>query len=443
VKVSYVGVTNLIVFACILGAQVVGVDLGPFRLSPYRLLVLLLPLLFTGMLLDAVVREQVFVRYEYMLLLAGWVCYAIITGLWVEDSAGWVKSLVFLVIGCISTSLIFAFVSDSKKFLGAAEIVVVASIAAGLLGIHEIVTGSYLFLDDVNQISYESRSQLESLIGLRIPVSVFGNPNNYASFLLFASAFSFMLLRLRRRILQRLLMWLALLLNSFMMLATQSRSGVISLLLFFSVYVVLMAYATRGVARLQRLAVLGCGLILGYSALGQVPQEVRDFFAVDWDGATVSSDYIRLNLLRNGLSLLAGSFYAGVGVGNVERQMQSANLLYTGEITNIHNWWFEILVSSGVIVFAGYAHVYIRTARRAVRGTLASCDTSLKVIGSVVASVMVAFVIAAVGPSSLFLVEWFWPLMALVMKAPFLLAAGPNAPVPCVEDQGRTTACTY
>jgi hypothetical protein len=40
-----------------------------------------------------------------------------------------------------------------------------------------------------------------------------------------------------------------------------------------------------------------------------------------------------------------------------------------------------------------------------------------------VISFLVALLIASVGPSSVMYAEWFWPLFALVMKAPFIKEA--------------------
>ncbi|QKG85686.1 O-antigen ligase family protein [Kroppenstedtia pulmonis] len=65
---------------------------------------------------------------------------------------------------------------------------------------------------------------------------------------------------------------------------------------------------------------------------------------------------IRMNLMFNALRFLADSGYFGVGAGNIEYHMQGAPGVK--EKVNVHNWWLEVLVNFGVLVFLPYLFLY-------------------------------------------------------------------------------------
>lgn len=65
---------------------------------------------------------------------------------------------------------------------------------------------------------------------------------------------------------------------------------------------------------------------------------------------------MRKALIMNGLQFLHQSHYLGVGAGNIEYYMQGAPGV--SNKTNIHNWWAEVLVNFGVVVFVLYMALY-------------------------------------------------------------------------------------
>ncbi|WP_146172120.1 O-antigen ligase family protein [Melghirimyces profundicolus] len=65
---------------------------------------------------------------------------------------------------------------------------------------------------------------------------------------------------------------------------------------------------------------------------------------------------IRKALIINGLLHLHRSHYLGVGAGNIEYYM--AGDPGVGGKTNMHNWWVEILVNFGVLIFTLYMFLY-------------------------------------------------------------------------------------
>ncbi|OYD08041.1 O-antigen ligase family protein [Paludifilum halophilum] len=66
---------------------------------------------------------------------------------------------------------------------------------------------------------------------------------------------------------------------------------------------------------------------------------------------------IRVFLIRNGLQFLQNSHFLGVGAGNVEYYMKGAPGVEDKK--NMHNWWMEILVNFGILIFVLYMAFYL------------------------------------------------------------------------------------
>ncbi|WP_165875790.1 O-antigen ligase family protein [Hazenella coriacea] len=73
-------------------------------------------------------------------------------------------------------------------------------------------------------------------------------------------------------------------------------------------------------------------------------------------GETGESGTVRKYLILNGLQFLQQSHYLGVGPGNIEPLMKDAPKVNK---VNMHNWWIEILVNFGVIIFFFYMALYV------------------------------------------------------------------------------------
>jgi hypothetical protein len=72
-------------------------------------------------------------------------------------------------------------------------------------------------------------------------------------------------------------------------------------------------------------------------------------------GETGQSATVRKYLVLNGLRFLQDSHFLGVGPGNIEPLMQGAPKVNK---INMHNWWVEVLVNFGVIIFVLYMSLY-------------------------------------------------------------------------------------
>ncbi len=348
--------------------------------------------------------------FEYYRFLLIWVLYSLISLVWVSDSGGWSRVLLFLISGVITTWLQGLYLNTKSDFIRTLKIVESLNGFFALFALYELFTGNYLFLTEDNLAFYGENSSLYSTLGLRIPISIFGNPNHYAVFLLFATVFSFILSKCRQTSFGRLYSTGFFLLSCFLLICTQSRASFIALLIAFLVIFFLISKRENIVRFVTYLFVL---------ILISVPVVVINYNVIEpllvTDLNTINSDLIRQNLLRNGLEFLYDSYFFGVGLGNIEYYMTFFGKYYTAKITNIHNWWMEILVSSGVLIFGMYILQYFKTMRTLYFISKRTSDNATLYISSSFFGLLSGLIVGAVGPSSLFISEWFLPVFGIVI----------------------------
>ena len=78
------------------------------------------------------------------------------------------------------------------------------------------------------------------------------------------------------------------------------------------------------------------------------------------------SDIIRLNLIKSGWDFLTETCFMGVGAGNIEYWMANKSHIYMMGYTNMHNWYMEILVGYGIIVFTLFLIMVVKMIKKLV-----------------------------------------------------------------------------
>jgi len=407
--------TFLLLATALFGTQIFSFDLGFFQLSPYRILLILSPFVFLYVKKNTLRKLRNSKNYGYFLFMLFWVVYSLLPIIWIKDFTAWAKMYIFLLSGFITTWYIGQYFTSKKDIVKALIIVELFSFIFGTIALYEIFTGNYLFLSENSLDYYQIRSQLNSTIGFRVPISVFSNPNNYSLFLLFSIFGSFGLSKTRKTRIGRLTSLLLSIFFIFLLLSTQSRSGFIGLVIGVISYGIIQIKRTNARNFWKVLVVLFSAIFIAIPFLIQNKEIFESLISIDLN-ATSGSDMTRINLIKNGFHFLMNTFFMGVGLGNIEYHMAHHALFPTGSITNIHNWWMEILVSSGIFVFIFYMYVYLKNLKRLFKYSLFNYDKDMQYISTVFFSFLAAFFIASVGSSSLMYNEWIWPLMAITMS---------------------------
>ena len=129
----------------------------------------------------------------------------------------------------------------------------------------------------------------------------------------------------------------------------------------------------------------------------------------------IGSVYVRLNLIRNGLSFLRSKAGFGVGAGNFEYYMSNFAIYDTKRIINSHNWWLEILVNYGIFIFIGYIIFYLGIILNLRKIYYEKLSRYEKIICEGLLISLIGFSLVSLGPSSIMAFRPQWLLFAFAL----------------------------
>lgn len=397
----------MLLAAALLGPQVLSVEVGGVQLSLYRTLLLLSPLFFAGMGVD---QRQVLRRnynYSYLFVLVLWLVYSVVSLLWVKDYHAWFKFFFFLFCGTVSTFLIALSFRTKQDFIDAFKVVEVMLLLHAVCAMYNIFTGDYSWSPE----DY-SNSNLKNKFGLYYPSGLLGNLNTVCFYMFVGFLNSLLLLHEKKRKLGKAMSLLAMCVYGFVLAVGESRGALTGLLLGLAVVcycAIDKMWLLRPIPRRNEKLCLAVGLLVclwfGIKEIGNI----FHLFATGSDGDTA-----RISLIKNGVYFLKQSWGTGVGLGNIEYYMANENPPYNTSgasvvYTNIHNWWMEILVSSGIGIFLLYVLVFLRSLWFTYRHIHSWRHFSqVCVLG-----IMCGFIIAAFSGSNMMGMEGVWLIMGL------------------------------
>lgn len=405
----------ILVASVFLGTQVFAVPTPVAQLTLYRLCALsVIPVLSIQLWqrrhsLKWLARSQASFMVGALLV---WWLWALASVAWVQDIKLWFQTMFLMTLGVSSVLALYFWVDNLYQWRRLVNAVWVVMSGLMAWGYFEIVTGRYFFADVVKL----SREQgMSAGVWRRIPITTFANQNDYAVMLLAYIVTSLILYHLSITAVRRLVFLFCVALASYLIYRTGSRMALLcTLLLLLSIVLQQLNWRmTRkhfwtGVA-----CVVAGALLVFFIRPSLVNRIISLFYSVSH--TILTGDIIRVNMMRNGLVFLAETGGFGVGAGNIEHWMKQYAFLPTRGIPNIHNWWFEILVGYGVIVFAlytvGYGGLIYRLGqlKRHVN----------KALGQVVRllwSFLIIYVLASITSANNMLIEWHWIYFGLIIS---------------------------
>lgn len=387
-----------IITAMVGSASIIAFDLGIIQLSLFRMVILL------SFFLTIVKKKKIRLNRQDNSLYSKkfmfiWVIYALFSLAWVQDYNMWAKSMFFLFIGLIVFITLPSYLKKSTDILKAFKYISIMVLLHNVFGWYEILTSNYLFLATEKIPAYSRGS---------FPVSTFGNSNDYATFLLFSIWVLYIcIINTKTKILK--VIYILLLVSSlFLLLSTKSRANLLALVLSIIVFVIMSLRKSK--TRTTLLIILGLILVVLFvnpnifrSVIISINENLKfNFFTQG------GSDNIRLNLIKNGLLYLYSTLGFGVGAGNIEYWMIHEALYNTGGISNIHNWWFEILIGYGIIIFIMYIVFYYKLFKSALlKFKYSRCKIDMSISMGIMCF-MIGYIIGSISSSSNINSEWLW-----------------------------------
>lgn len=405
----------ILVMSVFLGTRLIAIPTPVAQLTIYRVCALLV----VPILLVQLKQQQQRLKWlarshaSYMVaILIGWWFWALASIAWAQQLKLWFQALFLMTLGLSAILALYFWVNrmqDWQRLMRGAWYVMTGLV---IWGYSEIITGKYLFAD---LVKLDKGRTFTSNIWSRIPITTFANQNDYAVMLIAYITTCLVLYHFARTAVGRVtyLIWSVFAL--YLVYRTGSRMALACtfLLLMLIGLQQLTYYLTR--TQLWRGFFAGGLVVIGLlwwkpvllNKLAGLVQTVAHQY--------LSGDAVRVNLMRNGLLFLTETAGFGVGAGNIEHWMEQYAFLPTKDITNMHNWWFELLVGYGVIVFVAYVLGYAGLVYRLVQIKRIKVKTTQH-IARVLWAYLIVFIPASMTSANNMLIEWHWVFLGLIIS---------------------------
>lgn len=392
-----------------IGASVISINLGFFQLSIFRaIIIFMVCAVVTKLLLrngEISLNRKSESTYSIIFMLI-WLIYAVLTLGWVEDYNGWIRAISFLSLGVICVVLYSRIFNTIDNILKAFRAMAIVILLHNLIGWYEINTGNYMFLS-IDRIIMYSR--------YNYPVTMFGNLNDFATFMLFSVFITYICAANTKKVLWKFIYTATMVSSASLLIITGSRANILGLILSVACFIFLSMRKQR--AR-QTILIL---LTILFISILLMPDLFTDFYSMLSGNLQfgfseqIGSDATRINLVKNGFLFLISTLGFGTGAGNIEYWMINYGTYYTGNIANMHNWWMEILTGYGVLIFVLYITFYLKLFRDLYKTYRTSKDKKTISISLGIMSIMAGFAIGSISSSSNISSEWLWVFWSIVI----------------------------
>lgn len=405
------------VLSVFLGTQILAVHIG-FKLSLYRILFLVVSYGFLLMFINNDQRLRFYPRKVssmYTMFYGSWLLYSLSSIIWAESLAGWAKANVFIGIGVLSIFFIQLFIKDKKDLLTLFRSIVLGISIHLVLGFSELLTGKYIWASNHFMTKYQPAS---GTFFTRIPISIFPNQNDYATALLMGFFFILILLNNSKNIFSKLGYGLLLVSTVFLIYQTDSRGNLVAV--GIGLFAMTVVYFMNMITKKVFFSVAGGAVGVSAIALlisSSLRGKLMETFSLFLSSAEYSdtSNQNRVNLIKNGFNFLRESFGFGIGAGNVEYWMKNYPHYLTGGITNMHNWWMEILTGYGIFVFLFYVIVYVGMIVKGYHYYQNSSDAFIRKTSLGIIGYLAAFTLSSISSASNIVNEWQWVVFGVII----------------------------
>ena len=338
-----------------------------------------------------------------------WLMYSLFSIGWVKDYYSWLRAVFFIGSGFFCITILSRYLKNEKDFMNVFRIIFIMVVLHNLIGWGELLTGNYKFADLTR---FDRYNQFANNPSVRIPISMFGNPNDYATFLVIGVFVSYIVYSNSNNKIVKFSCILTIISTIFLLAKTNSRANILGLVLGLIVFILLKLFREINLKTLLIGLAIPMFLILNINRLINIIQLFTNKVKIDF---TTGSDLTRLNLIKNGLYFLKETIGFGTGAGNIEYWMENRRMFPVGSIRNMHNWWMEILVGYGLIIFIGYIFVYYKKFKVLYHSYKNTNNKFIKNTSIGLLSIMGSFVVSSISSSSLLPSQWLWVFWGVVI----------------------------
>jgi teichuronic acid biosynthesis protein TuaE len=349
-------------------------------------------------------------------ILAVWFCWTVLSIGWAQNTVAAVRWSAFMAMMAGMAVAIGIFCASRPRAKILLWSLLGAFVLAGLVAVAEVATGMHL-------PTFRAGSESQRLIGVG---SLFGNQNNFATFLGLSLPFLATLPLIYRDARLRLIGIAGAVASLGFILLTGSKSGLLSAAFVLAGLIILAAgdrrtrrrlFAAIGVVALAAAIVIPSLQGGGILRLDERTVTKLDFSTLVTQIETgVGSGAVRASLLSDGVVLVAETNGLGVGAGNAESRIEEMGPV-APRVPNLHNWWLEVLVNGGIAGFALYLFFYATLIGRQAAVVRTAQDPLVRYMAMSGALALIGWIAGSIGPSTAIHFAPMWIVFGLSMGA--------------------------
>lgn len=396
-----------VVITVFLGTKFMAINIGIGSISLYRLSVLLMVFVsFIYMIWNYRITSYKldWCIYQFDVVYIFWLCWGFLSVIWAQSTSRWIHGMFFITFGILSILFISNSIKTKDIMKSILYILFTLFILHQLVGFFEIFTRHYFF-NDMGQISGSSLGK---------PLTIFRNVNDYSTLIFFSVSISMIIFNISKRKIVKVIAILSILMTIVLLTYTSSRGNQLALIIFFLSFLTLEIKVS--VMHFKKPLMIAIITLIIFVVLYFIFLELRlniygsllTFFRHE------GSNTYRVNMLLNGIVFLIKTFGFGVGAGNIEHWMVESPV-FRVDAPNMHNWFFDILVGYGWIVFLFYIVMYIVIIKILYQSFIESKDTFYKNTSLFLLCYVIAFIISSISSASNIIIEWQWVSWGIII----------------------------
>ncbi|MCG8532737.1 MAG: O-antigen ligase family protein, partial [Desulfovibrionales bacterium] len=339
------------------GTLVMAVSVGPIQLFPYRILLIFMWFLLiisifinNGRLKLSHIRMKLYFQFLFL-----WLFYAFLSMAWAAAQIDAIRNVIFLFKGISIIFFFFYYASDLNRIKQLYWLWLFIFIALIPIGVWEVLTGNHL---KVSNLFLEQRVRC-----LYTPTAVFHNQNDFAGYIALTLPMVIAWCRYYPILISRVLGVIVFIAGLWLLIMTFSRSCYLAVFTGLIFQFIFLMKLNKKIKVSLLIALLFAFIVIVFPShtqniLKTIGIQVYSLMPLITQNEDMNSISIRQNLIKNAFYFTFKSAGFGVGAGNVEYYMENAKIYQVASITNVHNWWMEIMANYGVFIFTGYLIFY-------------------------------------------------------------------------------------
>jgi len=339
-------------------------------------------------------RNRYFIIFMLILL-----TYSVLSIFWSVDLRGWLNYNIYLYIATVSLIVCNYILNTKEAFLEMFNYISITSIIHNVIGWINIITGNYILSSSPLIPDFREKGN---------PLSLFNNTNDFATYLVFTIFINLVVILTTNKRKQKVIYSLTILSSLIMIYETMSRANYLALTLGIVVFTFLISNNKK---ILFLLSTISGFLLASFFAIPKIFGTVNDMV---FSKILNSGDLIRINLIKNGFAFLEDSKGFGIGAGNISYYLENYGVFDTYNIHSLHNWWLDILVTYGIVIFCLYL-IYYGKLLVDLNKIKNNGDQFIRYTAIAFLSILSSYLIGSGSSSSNFPIIWIWIFFSIMI----------------------------